>query len=382
MNPEEGYMRKALGLARLGQGKVQPNPMVGAVVVSMGKVIGTGYHSGFGGPHAEINALKAAGPKARGATIYVTLQPCNTFGKTPPCTDALIKAGVRKVVYACSDPLQSSSQKDLLAYGIEVEHGLLEKDALDLNAPYFKLVNTGLPYVTAKWAMTLDGRVTIPRGEERWVSSELSRAHVQRLRGLMDVIMLGIGTVLKDDPELTCRIATPRKPKRVILDSKARIPLHSTLVRTTDIAELAVATTTHAPPEKLRALEKADCQVIICSEKDGRVDLPELMEKLAAEKATNVLLEGGPTLFATAFREGLVDKVITYIAGKIVGDDGARSAIEQPIQRSVPIHLEKITHERFGNDLMMVGLVPDSHRDLRPRSSAASEQTPAADVKE
>jgi len=366
MNPEEGYMRKALGLASLGRGKVEPNPMVGAVVVSDQSVVGTGYHSRFGGPHAEINALKAAGSRARGASIYVTLQPCDSHGKTPPCTDALAKAGIRRVVFASRDPLQPSSEQTLKQLGIEVVHGLLEREADELNAPYFKLVSTGLPYVTAKWAMTVDGRVSIPLPGERWVSSEQSRTHVQRIRGVMDVIMIGIGTVLADDPELTCRIASPRKPLRLVLDSNARIPLDSTLVKTVDIADLTVATTPQAPEDKLAALEKAGCRIMITDGQQGRVNLRRLLENLGADKVTNVLLEGGPTVFASAFRYKLVDRVMVYTSPKIIGNRDARSAIADPIGHSTPIHLEKVYYEEIDHDILMVGDVPDRFRDLEP----------------
>ena len=382
MNPEEGYMRKALGLATLGRGKVEPNPLVGAVIVSKGSVVGTGYHNRFGGPHAEINALEAAGDKAHRASIYVTLEPCNTHGKTPPCTDALAGAGIRKVVFAARDPLQEPAAPRLKQYGIQVVSGLLEKEALQLNAPYFKLASTGLPYVTAKWAMTLDGRASIPLAAERWISTEQSRTHVQRVRGVMDVIMIGIGTVMCDDPELTCRIASPRKPMRLILDSEARIPLESTLVKTVDIAALTVATTRRAPEEKLSALEKAGCRIMITDESDGRVDLAQVLENLAAEKVTNVLLEGGPTVFAAAFRQKLVDKVMVYTAPKIVGDHNARAVIEGPIKHLTPIHFERITYEEIDHDILMIGHVSDQFRDLRPRDSIVKEQprhTPATE---
>jgi len=373
MNPEEGYMRKALGLATLGRGKVEPNPMVGAVIVSRGSVVGTGYHSRFGGPHAEVNALKAAGEKARGACIYVTLAPCNSHGKTPPCTDALVKAGIRRVVFATEDPRQDSSVETLKQHGIQIVPGLLEEEATQMNAPYFKLASTGLPYVTAKWAMTLDGRVSIPHPRERWISAEQSRTHVQRTRGVMDVIMMGIGTVIADDPELTCRIASPRKPLRLVLDSKARISLDSTLVRTLDIADLTIATTRQAPEEKLSALEKAGCRIMITDDLDGRVRLRQVLENLGAERATNVLLEGGPTVFAAAFRQKLVDRVMVYTAPKIVGHQDARGVIEEPIDHPTPIHLEKVTYEEIDHDILMVGHVPDEYRDLKPGSSAVTQ---------
>jgi len=248
-------MARALELARQGQGRAEPNPMVGAVVVREGKIVGEGYHQVYGGPHAEVFALQQAGELAHGATLYVTLEPCCHHGKTPPCTDAIIKAGIREVVAAGSDPfpqVAGGGFSTLANVGIQVRIGVLRHEAEQLNAPYYKLVRTGMPYVIAKWAMTLDGKIATATGESKWISGEESRRLVHELRGRVDGILVGIGTVLVDDPLLTARPAGPRVATRIVLDTHLKTPMTSQLVKTANQVPIVIA---HASQDENRITE-------------------------------------------------------------------------------------------------------------------------------
>lgn len=326
------FMARALELAERGRGWVEPNPMVGAVVVRDGRIVGEGYHERFGGPHAEPNAIAAAGPEAcRGATLYVTLEPCTHFGKTPPCVPAIIAARFARVVAAMIDPdprTQGRGLEQLRAAGIEVEVGLLEAEAQRLNAPFTKLTTRGLPFVTAKWAMSLDGKTATRTGDSRWVSSVPSRELVHVLRGQSDAVLVGIGTVLADDPLLTARPPGPRVPARIVADSQARLPLASALARTAKDFPLIVATTEAAPAERRAALAAQGAEVLVLPALHGRVSLPALMAELGSRRMTNVLLEGGGELCAAAVSAGLVDKVLAFVAPKLVGGRDARTPLE------------------------------------------------------
>ncbi len=254
------WMSRALAEAERGRGAVEPNPMVGAVVVRDAKAVGVGHHERFGGPHAEVIALARAGGLARGATLYVTLEPCCHHGKTPPCTDAILKAKVARVVAAMRDPfpkVDGGGASRLRSAGVEVEVGLMAEESRRLNGPYLKRLATGLPYVTAKWAMTLDGKTAAASGDSRWISGPRSRALVHEVRGRMDAILIGIGTALADDPSLTARPPGPRTPARVILDGSARLPLDSQLATTAREVPVLVAVTTRAPVRSSPALESS-----------------------------------------------------------------------------------------------------------------------------
>ena len=324
---DERFMQAALELAAKGRGMVEPNPMVGAVVVKDGKVVGQGLHQRFGGPHAEVNALDEAGSLSGGATLYVSLEPCAHQGKTPPCTERVVKAGVDRVVLAVMDPNPETSGRGvegLKKAGIKVVVGVLEDAARKLNAPFFKLMTVGMPYVIAKWAMTLDGKSATRTGDSRWVSSQESREYVHKVRSQVDAVMIGMGTMLRDDPLLTCRHPDGgRNPKRLVVDARARLPLDSQLVRTISEAELVVVTTNHAPEERRERLNKAGCRLIVVDGTESKVNLRELMKVLGAEHVTNVFVDGGGTLTASLLEEGLVDKVMAFIAPKIVGGAGA-----------------------------------------------------------
>lgn len=324
----EQAMRRAIELARRGLGWVEPNPAVGAVLVADdGRVIGEGWHERFGGPHAEVMALAAAGEAARGATLFVTLEPCCHFGKTPPCSRAVIAAGIRRVVVGTLDPAAHANGggiAELKAAGIEVELGLLGREARRLIAPFAKLMTTGLPWVHAKWAMTLDGRIASKTGSSRWITNEASRAVVHQLRSRMDAILVGVGTVLADDPLLTARPAGPRNSTRIVLDSTARTPLESQLVRTAGEAPVMVATTDHAPAERVAALRAAGVEVLVLpADTDGHPELRALMLELGRRRLTNVLVEGGSGVLGGLFDHGLIDEVHAFVAGKLIGGAAA-----------------------------------------------------------
>jgi diaminohydroxyphosphoribosylaminopyrimidine deaminase / 5-amino-6-(5-phosphoribosylamino)uracil reductase len=327
----EAWMQRALELARQGLGFVEPNPMVGAVVVDdQGQVVGEGWHERFGGPHAEVNALASAGEAAQGATLFVTLEPCCHFGKTPPCTQALIAAGIRRVVIGSPDPANhgnGSGADKLKDAGIEVDYEC-RRQADELIAPFTKLTRQGTPWVHAKWAMTLDGKVATHTGSSQWITNESSRATVHRLRGRMDAIITGIGTVLADDPLLTARPAGPRTATRVILDSKCRIPLTSQLVRTAGQIPTIVATTRDAPLEHISRLQQQGIEVLVLSSAvSERPSLHELLHKLGSRQMTNVLIEAGGTLMGDFFDFQLINEVHAFVAPALAGGRGAPSPI-------------------------------------------------------
>lgn len=314
-------MRRALAEAARGLGFVEPNPMVGAVIVRDGKIVAAGHHARFGGPHAEIVALEAAGEAARGATLVVTLEPCCHFGKTPPCADAVIAAGISRVVAAMRDPFPRVSGGGfdrLRAAGIAVEVGLLQDEARELNASFLKRVATGLPFVLAKWAMTLDGKTATSSGDSRWISGERSRAIVHETRGRMDGILIGIGTALADDPALTARPAGPRVPARIILDPAARLPLDGKLVRTARQTPVLVAVTGRASMESTNALAHAGCE-ILRFDGEGRVPIDPLLRELGSRGMANLLVEGGGRVLGAFLDAGEVDAVDVFIAPKFAG---------------------------------------------------------------
>jgi diaminohydroxyphosphoribosylaminopyrimidine deaminase/5-amino-6-(5-phosphoribosylamino)uracil reductase len=319
-------MARALTLAERGRGAVEPNPLVGAVVVRDGVCVGEGWHQKFGGPHAEVFALAEAGEAARGATLYVTLEPCCHHGKTPPCTDAVLRAGIGRVVAAMQDPFPQVSGRGaavLRAANVSVEFGLMEAEARRLNAPYLKLVGTGLPYVHLKWAMTLDGKVATRTGDSKWVSNDESRRRVHELRSRMDAVVVGIGTALADDPLLTARPPGPRTATRVVLDSGARLPVSSRLAATAREVPVLVVTEEGAPRERAEALRAAGCEVRAVAANAGRPDVVKLLEELGRRRLTNVLVEGGPGVSGGFFDAGAVDEVHVFVAPKIAGGAAA-----------------------------------------------------------
>ncbi len=336
---ETRFLDRALELAERGRGAVEPNPVVGAVVARDGAAIAEAWHERFGGPHAEAAALERAGAAARGADLHVTLEPCAHHGKTPPCVEAIRAAGVRRVVYALDDPdprTRGRGAGALRAAGIEVTRSDAHRpEAAWQNAPFSKWTRTALPLVTAKWAMTLDGRLATASGDSLTLTSEggLARAHAERARA--GAICVGIGTALRDDPRLTVRRAPPahregeaplpaRPPLRVVLDSRARLPLSSRLVETARETPVLVAATRAAPPERAEALQRAGVEVAtLPAGADGRVDLPALVAALGARALQSVLFEGGGEVLGALFSAGLVDRVVVLVAPRIAGGTAA-----------------------------------------------------------
>jgi diaminohydroxyphosphoribosylaminopyrimidine deaminase/5-amino-6-(5-phosphoribosylamino)uracil reductase len=325
----ERWMARALELAERGRGHVEPNPLVGAVLVRDGRPDGEGWHQRYGGPHAEVHALAAAGEDARGATLYVTLEPCCHHGQTPPCTDAVIRAGIARVVAAMADPFPAVAGKgagQLRAAGVEVEFGPGAAAARRLNAPYLKLLAASRPYVHAKWAMTLDGKIATRSGDSKWVSNEASRRRVHELRGRMDAILVGVGTVLADDPQLTARPPGPRTAARVVLDSHGRLPLTSALVRTAREVPTVVATAA-APPAQVAELHAAGCEVLTLPATDGRPTVDALLVELGRRRMTNVLVEGGAAVLGSFLDAGAIDEVHVFLAPLLAGGAAALTPI-------------------------------------------------------
>jgi diaminohydroxyphosphoribosylaminopyrimidine deaminase/5-amino-6-(5-phosphoribosylamino)uracil reductase len=316
-------MRQALRLARRGLGRVSPNPMVGAVIVKGGRIIARGYHHIFGGDHAEVDALKNAEEDVSGATLYVTLEPCRHYGKTPPCTDAIIKSKIARVFVGMLDPfpeMQGKSIELLKQHGIDCIVGVLESECSALNEVYLKWVTTCLPYVTIKWAQTLDGKIAAAKGDSKYISSPPSLKLAHKLRATHDAILVGVNTVIKDNPELTTRLIKGRNPTRVILDSHLRIPLDSKVLVNQEAAKTLVAVTPAAPPEKLNALKKVGIEVLtLPPDSTSSVDLKALLKTLAKRQISSVLVEGGAETITSFLRLSLADKIICIIAPKLMG---------------------------------------------------------------
>jgi diaminohydroxyphosphoribosylaminopyrimidine deaminase/5-amino-6-(5-phosphoribosylamino)uracil reductase len=333
-------MCRALELAVRGVGAVEPNPAVGAVLVDDSlQPIAEGWHQRFGGPHAEIEAITNAGDRAAGATLFVTLEPCSHQGKTGPCSEAILRAGIRKVVVACRDPNPRVDGQGLAALrvaGVEVNEGLLAEEARELTAPFRKLVLRKEPWVHAKWAMSLDGKIATPSGDSRWISNETSRALVHRLRGRMDAVVVGSRTAALDDPLLTARPPGPRIATRIVLDSRAALDVNSQLVRTARDAPLLVAASEQAPAENVRRLQAHGVEVLTlpspvtdrgASRPEIGIDVRALLAELGRREFTNVLVEGGAKVLGSFFDIGQIDEVHVFIAPKILGGDRAPGAV-------------------------------------------------------
>ncbi|WP_164168676.1 bifunctional diaminohydroxyphosphoribosylaminopyrimidine deaminase/5-amino-6-(5-phosphoribosylamino)uracil reductase RibD [Ruminococcus flavefaciens] len=363
----EDYMRKALELARKGMGFTSPNPMVGAVIVRDGEIIGTGYHKKYGDLHAERTAFAYCderGIDCKGADMYVTLEPCCHHGKQPPCTEAVIAHGIKRVFVGSSDPnplVAGKGTQILRGHGIEVTEGVLKEECDALNEIFFHFITTGLPFVTMKYAMTLDGKIACYTGESKWITGEAARAHVQQERLRHSAIMAGVGTVLADDPLLTCRLENGRDPIRIICDSSLRTPLDSNIVRTAKQVPTIIATISE-DSARASEYEAAGCRIVRTVSKDGHVDLSALMELLGSEKIDSILLEGGGELNWSALREGIVSKVQAYIAPKLFGGSGKTpvggTGVPFP---SEAFMLEKCSVTSVGEDILIESRVKNVH---------------------
>lgn len=327
---DSDYMALALELAKKGEGWTAPNPMVGAVLVKEGAIIGQGWHERCGQPHAERNALTSCRSSPQGATLYVTLEPCCHHGRQPPCTDAILAAGIRRVVVGSGDPNPLVAGKGiqiLREHGVEVTEHVLQEACDRLNEVFFHYIQTGTPFVVMKYAMTLDGKIAAWTGRSQWITGEAARDHVQRQRHRYTGIMVGVGTVLADDPMLTCRLPGGKDPVRIVCDSALRTPLTAKIVSTARQTPTLFAAG-RDDPDKRRALEAAGCRVLILGDRTGRVDLPRLMKELGRLEIDSILLEGGGTLNWSALHSGIVQKVQAYIAPKLLGGRDAKTPVE------------------------------------------------------
>ena len=366
MQKKEEYMRRALELARKGEGHTSPNPMVGCVVVKDGRIISEGYHEKYGEFHAERNALTRCTEDTAGADLYVTLEPCCHQGKTPPCTDIIIEKKIARVFVGSMDsnPLVAGKGVQILRdHGIYVETGILDAECRKLNEVFYHYIATKTPFVVMKYAMTLDGKIACATGDSKWVTGEIARTQVHRMRGRYRGIMVGIGTVLADDPMLNCRVEGGVDPVRIICDSNLHIPTESQIVKTASDIETIVACSQEAleserKQEKIRRLKEAGIQIIGTEGAHG-VNLVELMKKLGGQNIDSILLEGGGTLNASALEDGIVNKVYAYIAGKLIGGMDARSPVEgMGIDRMADaITLQNVEIEKLGDDFCIVGYV-------------------------
>ncbi len=357
----ERYMRLALGLALKGAGRTSPNPMVGAVVVRGGKIIGRGYHQRAGGDHGEIAALKRAGKRARGATLYINLEPCTHQGRTPPCTPVVIQSGVKQVVVGMVDPnprVSGRGIKRLRQAGIQVRVGVLEGECRRLNEAFIKFIRHHVPFVILKLAATLDGKIATSTGDSQWVTGEAARGYVHRLRNRVDAVVVGIGTVLADNPKLTCRISKGRDPFRVVLDGRLRISIRANLLSQRNSEKTIVVTSPRASAKKAKGIEKTGAEVWRFPLRGGWIPFPALLKRLGRLGFLSIMIEGGGSTAARALKEGVVDQVVFFYAPKIIGGEG-RGMIDglgiKKMSRSRTIR--EMEMKRFGQDIMVTGYI-------------------------
>lgn len=358
-------MALALCLAAKGRGRTSPNPMVGAVVVSRGDIVGQGSHRKAGGPHAEVLALSQAGSRAKGGTLYVTLEPCSHLKKrTPPCVPLVISSGVRRVVVAMVDPnpqVRGRGVAQLKRAGIRVEVGCLEVEARQLNEAYIHWVQTGRPFTILKAGMTLDGQIATAGGESQWITGEAARLRGHRLRAEVDAVLVGIGTVLRDDPQLTARTGgdpvrlAPRQPLRVVVDSRLRIPLRAAVLQRQDEAHTVIATTRAAPSKKIAALQGRGIDVLVLPGAGGHVDLAALWTRLGQLGVTSLLVEGGSDLNAAALRAGLPQRLMCFIAPLLLGGQDAKGLFGglSPRRLREALPLKNLRSEPVGRDMLI-----------------------------
>jgi diaminohydroxyphosphoribosylaminopyrimidine deaminase/5-amino-6-(5-phosphoribosylamino)uracil reductase len=364
---DEKFMQAALRLARRGIGSVEPNPAVGCIIVKNGRIIGKGWHKKFGGPHAEINALqncKTLGINPRGATMYVTLEPCCHYGKTPPCTEAIIAAGIAKVVAATIDPsphANGAGMKQLREAGIEARTGVCEAEARLLNAPFIKFAATGKCWVILKWAQSIDGKVAYAAktSQQRWISNEVSRKDAHKLRRRVQGILVGINTVITDDPLLTARPSRGKRPARIVLDAHLRIPLPCQLLSTARKVPVLIVTgeaAAKANLEKADKIAQQGAELLPVPACEGRCDIEFLLEELAKRRVAQLLVEGGPTVLTSFLRRRLADEICIYITPKILGSQGSLGISEPMAQLGAATSLHYVDVKRFGDVIRLSGL--------------------------
>ena len=366
------YMKYALELAKNGIGKTNPNPLVGAVIVKNGKILGEGWHEQYGQAHAEVNAFKKAERNMRGggaedfksAVVYVNLEPCCHYGKTPPCTELLIRNQVGRVVVGTLDPnplIAGKGVQRLREAGIEVTVGVLEQECKRLNEVFFHYIQKQRPFVVLKAASSLDGKTAAPSGESKWITEEAARRDVHLLRNRYSAIMVGINTVINDDPELTCRLEGARNPLRIILDSSLRIPLESKVLNNLHRDSAVVACTERACRKKAEQLEKLGAKPLYCKSIHDHIDLEDLMEKLGSLSVDSILLEGGAAVNDSAFSQKIVSKIILYVAPKIIGGETSKTVVGghgiSSLDQAYPLRIDSM--ERVGEDMKITAYLKD-----------------------
>jgi len=357
----EYYMRRAMELALKAKGKTSPNPMVGAIVVKNAKIIGEGFHQQAGLAHAEIVALDEAGKKAKGATLYVTLEPCAHFGRTPPCVDRIIKSGIKEVIVGMVDPNPINNGKGinvLRQNRIKVETGFLAEELRKINESFIKYISKRMPFVTVKVAQSLDGKIATRTGDSKWITSDKSRAYAHKIRTQFDAVMVGVNTVLKDNPRLDAWFSR-RHPVKIIVDSQLSIPQNANLF--SGKSQVIIVTLPVRPGQETenRKLLAAKAKILEVREKDGQINLKDMMKKLAQLEITNILVEGGGMLIGSLFDDGLVDKILFFISPKIIGGkESTSSVMGKGVERvEKALRLKETKLRRFGEDVLVVAYV-------------------------
>ena len=363
-------MKKVLALAVKAEGLTSPNPLVGALLVKGNKVIGRGYHKKAGSPHAEIIAIKSARHKTNGSTLYINLEPCTHFGKTPPCAPEVIKAGIKRAVIAMQDPnplVSGRGIKQLKSAGIDVITGILQQEARKINEPYIKYITKKMPFVVLKWAMSLDGKIATHIGDSKWISHQASRDFTYRLRGKFGAVLIGINTLLKDNPQLTTHGLGIKEPKRIVIDSNGEIPLDCNLLKIKG-GQVIVATTDKISKEKIRKLGQKDVEVIVCKQDQGKVNLRELMIELAkparqgfkgGREISSVLVEGGGRITASFIENNLADKFIVFMSPMIIGGKDAISPVEGTGVKKISdaVKIRNFSIKKLGEDIVVEGYI-------------------------
>lgn len=356
---DERFMREALALAKKGLGRTSPNPTVGAVIVKNGRVIARGFHKKAGQPHAEIAAFKDAKESVKGATLYVTLEPCCHYGKTPPCTDAVMRSGIKRVVAGMLDPNRLVAGKGagiLRRAGINVTSGVLEGECAELNEWYIKYITKKMPYVTLKLAMSVDGRIATVAGESKWITGMEARRHVHKMRSESDAVMVGVNTVLKDDPALTVRLAEGKNPARVVVDSLLRTPLDAKIFDNAGKARLIIFTTNAAPADKIKKAQAKGAEVVTVPKSGGGVDLKKVLRELGSRAIASLLVEGGGSLGASLMKAGLVDRISFFIAPIVLGGDAVPGIGPLGIKKMAKaLVIKDMTIKNIGKDILIEG---------------------------
>ena len=359
MSDDKTYMARAIRLARRGIGGVSPNPAVGAVIVKRGRILAEGYHLRFGGPHAEVDALsRLESGDAAGATMYVTLEPCNHHGKTPPCTDAILEAGIDRVVVGMEDPnplVRGAGIAKLRASGIEVVIGVLEEKCRRLNEPFVTCIEKNRPFVTLKIAQTLDGRIATPEGRSRWITGEAAREEVHRMRKASDAVLVGVNTVIADDPRLTVRHVRGGGGRRIILDSRLRTPLASRILHLPDPENTILVHTALAPKTGVEALAEAGVTLWRVRQAGGRVSLPSLLQRMKDAGIGSVLVEGGEAVFSSFLKSGVVDRIVAFIAPVLFGEGKPCFSSLRIREPREGIRFQETIWRRVGEDMMFEG---------------------------